>query len=126
LRDPESRSTWNSIGNSLSCTTHSARGDASVLEGVRRCSSAHFEREEAFLAGSDHPALEEHRARHREFTRQLARFEDARSREGVTRRLAMEIGNWLACWIREHQRYDLQLATHVREASRDGPGKAAP
>jgi hemerythrin-like metal-binding protein len=100
--------------------------DASVLEGVRRCSSAHFEREEAFLAGSDHPALEEHRARHREFTRQLARFEDARSREGVTRRLAMEIGNWLACWIREHQRYDLQLATHVREASRDGPGKAAP
>lgn len=100
--------------------------DVSVLDGVRRCSSAHFQREEAFMAASGHPALEEHRARHREFTRQLARFEEARSREGATTRLTMEIGNWLARWIREHQRYDLQLAAHAREASRDGQGTAAP
>ena len=88
---------------------------AAVLDGVRSCSSRHFEREEAYMAGSGYPTLEEHRAQHRQFMGQLARFEEARAREGPTMQLAMEIGNWLAGWVREHQRHDLEFAAHVRE-----------
>ncbi|HSD20129.1 MAG TPA: hemerythrin domain-containing protein [Anaeromyxobacter sp.] len=97
-----------------------------VLEGVRSCSSRHFACEEAHMAGLGYPALEEHRARHREFTEQLARFEEASMREGATTRLAIEIGNSLARWVREHQRYDLQFAAHVRETNRMAPGEMEP
>jgi hemerythrin len=91
---------------------------SAVLDGIRSCSSRHFACEEAFMARSGYPAIEEHRARHRELTAQLARFEEARTRDGQSMRLAMEIGNWLVAWVRDHQRYDLQLAAH---ASRPGP-----
>jgi hemerythrin-like metal-binding protein len=94
-----------------------------VLEGVRSCSSRHFECEEAYMASSGYPSLEAHRALHRQFMGQLERFEEARAREGATMRLAMEIGSWLAGWVREHQRHDLQLATHIRKT--DHPGTTA-
>lgn len=96
---------------------------SAVLDGVRRCSSRHFACEEAYMARSGYPALEEHRARHRGFTEQLARFEEASTREGPTMGLAMEIGNSLARWVREHQRHDLELAAHVRETNRMAPGE---
>jgi len=91
---------------------------SAVLSGVRRCSTRHFECEEAYMEAAKYPALEEHRARHRQFTQELVRLEEARTREGETVALAMEIGNWLARWVREHQRYDLLIAAHVREANR--------
>lgn len=47
---------------------------------------------------------------------QLARYEDAYEREGATTRLALEVGNWVAAWVREHQRYDLQVAAWARKA----------
>lgn len=98
---------------------------SAVLDGVRSCSSRHFACEEAYMAGSGYPAVEDHRARHLEFTEQLARFEEARTREGATMRLAIDIGNWLARWVREHQRYDLEIAAHVREMNRM-PGEMGP
>jgi hemerythrin len=98
---------------------------AAVLDGVRACSARHFEAEEAFMERCRYPTLDEHRARHREFTAQLARLEEARAREGETTRLAIDVGNWLAGWVREHQRYDLPVVAHAR-AGRDGGGKAAP
>jgi hemerythrin len=91
-----------------------------VLRGVRACSSRHFDREEALMARRGHPAIEEHRARHREFTERLAGFEAATAREGATTPLAIDVGNWLASWVREHQRYDLQLAAYA-----GGPDAAA-
>jgi hemerythrin len=96
---------------------------SAVLGGVRSCSSRHFAREEAYMARFGCPALEEHRSRHREFTEQLARFEEASTREGATMRLAIEIGNALARWLRQHQRYDLQLAAHVRQTDPTAPGE---
>jgi hemerythrin len=87
---------------------------SAVLDGVRRCSSRHFACEEGFMARSEYPDLEEHRARHREFTAQLGRFEEARARDGASMPLAMEIGNWLVGWVRDHQRYDLELAAHAK------------
>ena len=99
---------------------------SAVLAGVRSCSTRHFACEEAFMARSGYPAVEEHRARHRAFTAQLARFEEARARNGTSVPLAMEIGNWLAGWVREHQRYDLQLSEHARQTSHDDPRRPAP
>jgi hemerythrin len=98
---------------------------SAVLDGVRACSSRHFDCEETFMARRGHPDLEEHRARHREFIAQIARFEEARTREGATVRLAMDIGNWLAGWVREHQRYDLQLVAQARTDPVDA-GKRRP
>jgi hemerythrin len=97
---------------------------SAVLGGVRACSARHFDAEEAFMARCGDPAIEEHRARHRQFTEQLARFEEARARDGATARLAMEVGNWLVGWIRDHQRYDLQLV--ARAGDRAGGGGTAP
>jgi hemerythrin len=94
---------------------------SAVLDGVRSCSSRHFASEEAFMARSGYPAVEEHRAQHREFTAQLARFEAARTRDGPSMRLAMEIGNWLVAWVRDHQRYDLQLAAHASRTGLEDP-----
>ena len=99
---------------------------SAVLDGVRACSSRHFECEEAFMARCGHPGIEEHRARHREFMERIARFEEATTREGATMRLAIDIGNWLASWVREHQRYDLQLAAYAREAEACDAGKTTP
>jgi hemerythrin len=87
---------------------------SAVLDGVRRCATRHFACEEAFMARSEYPAVEDHRARHQEFTAQLGRFEEARARDGASMPLAMEIGNWLVGWVRDHQRYDLQLAAHAQ------------
>jgi len=89
---------------------------SSVLDGIRGCMSQHFASEEAFMARCRYPALEGHRVRHRDFLDQLARFEDAFGREGATTRLALEVGNWLAAWVREHQRYDLHVAAYARKA----------
>jgi hypothetical protein len=38
----------------------------------------------------------------------------------------MEVGNWLARWVREHQRHDLELAEHVRSTKGGKPGKGVP
>jgi len=97
-----------------------------VLAGVRSCASRHFACEEAYMARCGYPDLEEHLSWHRRFMGQLALFEDARTRDGVTMRLAMEVGDWLARWVREHQRHDLKLADHVRTARAAGSGGAAP
>jgi len=99
---------------------------SAVLDGVRACSSRHFDCEEAFMARCGHPAIEEHRARHREFMERTARFEEAMTREGATTRLSIDIGNWLASWVREHQRYDLQLVAHAREADAMDAWKTTP
>lgn len=99
---------------------------AAVLAGVRSCSARHFACEEAFMARSGCPALPEHRARHREFTEQLARLEEASRREGATMPLAIEVGNSLARWLREHQRYDLQLKAYVRQPQPRAPGETGP
>jgi hemerythrin len=96
---------------------------SAVLDGIRSCSSRHFACEEAFMVRSGYPAVEEHRARHREFAAQLAGFAEARTRDGPSMGLAMEIGNWLVAWVRDHQRYDLQLAAH---ANRPGPEDPRP
>jgi hemerythrin len=96
-----------------------------VLDGVRRCSSRHFACEEAFMARSGYPAVEHH-ARHHEFSVQLARFEEATAGEGASMPLAMEIGNWLVAWVRDHQRYDLQLVAHARQTGRSDPRRPEP
>jgi hemerythrin len=99
---------------------------AAVLEGVRACSSRHFDCEEALMSRCGHPAIEEHRARHREFMDRIARFEETTSREGASTRLAMDVGNWLVSWVRDHQRYDLELAAYAREAEAPAAGKTRP
>ncbi len=99
---------------------------SAVLDGVRACSSRHFDCEEAFMARCGDPAIEEHRARHREFMERIARFEEATAREGATMRLAVDVGNSLASWVREHQRYDLQLVAHARQADAMDAGKTSP
>jgi hemerythrin len=93
-----------------------------VLEGVRDCAVRHFDSEEAYMARSGSAVLEEHRARHREFAAQLARFEEARARDGATMQLAMDVGNWLVGWVRDHQRYDLEIVAQARAAA-DPAGK---
>jgi len=98
---------------------------SAVLEGVRSCSSRHFACEEAFMARSGYLGVEEHRARHEAFIAQLARFEDAIASKGASMPLAMEIGNWLVGWVRDHHRYDLRLAAHARQTGHnDAGGKA--
>src|SRR6266511_4501867 len=98
---------------------------SAVLEGVRSSSSRHFACEEAFMARSGYLGVEEHRARHEAFIAQLARFEDARASKGASMPLAMEIGNWLVGWVRDHHRYDLRLAAHAGQACHnDAGGKA--
>lgn len=91
---------------------------SAVLEGIRECTSRHFASEEAFMARCGYPALDGHRVRHRDFMEQLARYEDAYEREGATTRLALEVGTWVAAWVREHQRYDLLVAAYARKAGR--------
>lgn len=96
---------------------------AAVLEGVRACSSRHFECEEALMARCGHPAIEEHRARHRQFMDRIARFEETTAREGASTRLAMDVGNWLVGWVRDHQRYDLELVACARKPDAADAGK---
>jgi hypothetical protein len=34
--------------------------------------------------------------------------------------------DWLARWVREHQRRDLEVAAHARETEPEDPAEAAP
>jgi hemerythrin-like metal-binding protein len=81
---------------------------AAVIARVRDVSSRHFGAELRRMEEIRYEHVEEHVAEHRKFGEKLAEF-DARCAEGVTTPLAMEVGNWLAAWIREHQRWDLEL-----------------
>lgn len=79
-----------------------------VIAGVRELSIRHFAAELRLMEEVRHEHVARHVAEHRGFSEQLAEFE-ARAGEGVTTALAMEVANWLAAWIREHQRWDLEL-----------------
>jgi hemerythrin len=94
-----------------------------VLQGVRRCSTRHFECEEAYMARCGHAAFEEHRTRHRQFTAQLERLEQEARREGSSMPLAMEVGNWLVGWIRDHQRYDLAIVSDAAASALEPGGR---
>lgn len=89
-----------------------------VLDGIRECMSRHFASEEAVMARASDPTLVAHHARHRDFMERLAAFEDRHDREGGTRRLAGQVAEWLAAWVREHQRFDLHVAAQVRKIGR--------
>lgn len=91
---------------------------AEVLDGVRECMSRHFVSEEAFMARAGDPTLAAHHARHRDFVRRLAAFEDRCDREGPSVALADEVEGWLASWVREHQRFDLHVAERAKQAGR--------
>jgi hemerythrin-like metal-binding protein len=82
---------------------------AAVIDGLRRATARHFATEERLLAAAGEPDLERHRAAHRAFTERLGELDERCRRDGAAMPLAMELGNWLAAWIREHQRHDLEL-----------------
>ena len=90
---------------------------AAVLQGLRGATARHFEAEERLMAVRGYPGLDGHRAEHRSFAERLAAFDASCRRDGATTPLAMEIGNWLAAWLRDHQRHDLELR---RYAAPDG------
>jgi hemerythrin len=79
-----------------------------VLAGIRELSARHFRAELRRMEEIQYEHRERHQDEHRMFGERLDEFE-ARCREGVTTALAMEVANWLAAWIREHQRWDLDL-----------------
>lgn len=81
---------------------------AAVLAGVRDVAGQHFQAELRRMDEIQYPEKERHVGEHRRFSEELAGFE-ARCREGTSTALAMEVANWLAAWIREHQRWDLGL-----------------
>lgn len=81
---------------------------AAVLAGVRDVAGQHFQAELRRMEEIHYPETERHVGEHRRFSEELAGFE-ARCREGTSTALAMEVANWLAAWIREHQRWDLGL-----------------
>jgi hemerythrin-like metal-binding protein len=81
---------------------------AAVIAGVRDLAVRHFRAEKLHMDETGYPDVERHVAEHRRFSEQLAQF-GARCEQGVTVPLAMEVANWLAAWIREHQRWDLEL-----------------
>jgi hemerythrin len=81
---------------------------AAVIAAVRDVSGRHFGAELGRMQEIGYEHVEEHVAEHRKFSEKLTEFE-ARCAAGVTTPLAMEVGNWLAAWIREHQRWDLEL-----------------
>jgi hemerythrin-like metal-binding protein len=95
-------------------------GVEAIVEGLRVAATRHFETEERYLAEAGTASLERHQAAHRAFA---ARLEDigARSRrDGPSAALAIELGDFLAGWIRDHQRHDLELRALARADA--GPG----
>ena len=95
---------------------------AAVLRGVREVSTRHFECEERFMAVNRYAGLDRHVLQHRHFGERLAGFEEALRRDGATMKLAMDVGNWLAGWVREHQRFDLELRRYVGDQPARGGG----
>ncbi|HET7752374.1 MAG TPA: hemerythrin family protein [Anaeromyxobacteraceae bacterium] len=79
-----------------------------VIAGVRELAGRHFGAELRRMEELRYEHVERHVAEHRRFSEQLDHFE-ARCLAGVDVPLAMEVANWLAAWIREHQRWDLEL-----------------
>jgi hemerythrin-like metal-binding protein len=95
---------------------------AALLGSVRDASTRHFETEERFMEANGYPRLDHHRDAHRQFTQRLAAFDEVCRREGSTTPLAMELANWLAAWIREHQRHDLELRRYAAPEPTFGGG----
>lgn len=81
---------------------------AAVIARVRDVSARHFAAELRRMEEIRYEHVDRHVAEHRNFGEKLAEFE-ARCAQGATTPLAMEVANWLAAWIREHQRWDLEL-----------------
>jgi hemerythrin len=79
-----------------------------VLAGIRELAGRHFASERRRMEEIQYQDRERHEEEHRKFCLRIDEF-DARCREGVTIPLSMEVANWLAAWIREHQRWDLEL-----------------
>jgi hemerythrin-like metal-binding protein len=79
-----------------------------MLGGIGELADRHFRAERLRMDEIRYEDIDLHVAEHQKFKEQLAEF-SARCRDGVTTPLAMEVANWLAAWIREHQRFDLAL-----------------
>jgi hemerythrin len=92
-----------------------------VLAELRDASSRHFATEERLLESTGDPGVG-HRAEHRRFAERLAAFADECARDGATMPLAMRLGNWLAAWLRDHHRHDLELRRHAPSGDRVGGG----
>ncbi len=91
-----------------------------VLDGVRAFAARHFPAEERLMEEVGYDDLARHRAEHRHFTEELARFERLLQSGRDPLLLSSEIGNWLTGWIKAHQRYDTTLRRHL-PATPGGP-----
>jgi hemerythrin len=93
-----------------------------VVAALREASSQHFAAEERLMESKGDPGLAKHRAEHRRFRDRLAAFADDCAREGRTMPLAMAVGNWLAAWLRDHHRHDLELRRYASPGGHVGGG----
>jgi hemerythrin len=93
-----------------------------IVAGIREASTRHFATEERLMESNGDPGLLGHRAEHRRFAERLAAFADECAREGASMPLAMRLGNWLAAWLRDHRRHDLELRRHARPGTGVGGG----
>ncbi len=91
---------------------------AQVLAGVRAFATSHFPAEERLMEEAGAEELPRHRAEHLRFGSELARFEALQRARGDALPIAMELGNFLTSWIREHQQHDAPLR---RLLARRGP-----
>ena len=95
-------------------------GVEGIVEGLRVAATRHFETEERYLAAAGVASLERHQAAHRGFTARLEDLGGRSRRDGASTALAIELGDFVATWIRDHQRHDLELRSLARTDA--GPG----
>jgi methyl-accepting chemotaxis protein/hemerythrin len=106
-----------SMINELNEAMRSGRGkDAlgDMIRGLKDYAAFHFAHEEKLMGSHDYPGLLAHKARHREFVKQVVDFErDFKSGRAA---LTMEIMQFLKDWLVEHiQGTDRSYSKHLND-----------
>lgn len=79
---------------------------AELLVFLRQYAEGHFAMEEKLMADAGYPGLEEHRARHRQFRRDVGAQEDAFSKAPDERAVTLDLHGWLMKWLSNHTLYE--------------------
>ena len=75
---------------------------ARTLSFLLEYTDFHFSAEEEHMRSSNYPALDEHRQKHEEFKKTLARLEQEYLEEGATKLLAESLETLLWNWLVNH------------------------
>ena len=97
------------------------RGKDSVLElyqSLKEYIEKHFRDEEAMMASSDYPGLEQQKREHLKFQREISELGVTISQQGVTLMELVQMNKLLVNWLISHvQNVDQKFGEYLRETA---------